>query len=185
MVNSLIHLANSLNHGTVSLKDPMTYGRQHRTIQPISAAHSRAHATLLAEATRVTQARRKVAQEEGLPTSGVQAMATLLKAPTDSYMRSQGIHRTVPFLADQVAEPEDPRFVPAFQGWPADLADLCSDERNLVDPNGRSDIVSRNSNNVTPLSGEVKTNTSNTCIGPTPRHSGIFVRAAMCAPIAA
>ena len=105
-----------------------------------SAAHSRVHRHFLQEAQRVYRSRRECMHQHGAP-SGVQAVAELCKKELGTYAGERKGHRQISLIADDIAEPPDPRCAKALDLLPPDLAHLIADESRCLDMSGKSSEV--------------------------------------------
>ncbi len=127
----LIKVINALHYGQVS-SVLTTPGAKVGSRMKVTSARSLALSHLLSRVALVVRERR------GLALTGVQALASLLKAPLDEsgYVRPTGV-RQVPMVADNMVEPKEDKCICMLQALPGEDAAYYQFEDNVVETNGK------------------------------------------------
>ncbi len=127
----LIKVINGLHGGQVS-SELTTPGAKVGSQMKVTSARSLALSHLLSRVACMVRERR------GLALTGVQALASLLKAPLDEtgYVRPTGV-RQVPMLADNIIEPKDDKYICMLQALPREDAAYYQLEDNVVETKGK------------------------------------------------
>eukprot|EP00434_Breviolum_minutum_P026310 symbB.v1.2.023253.t2/scaffold2112.1/size106475/3 len=127
----LIKVINSLHTGHVS------------TVLTSSDAEVRSRmkvtsARLLAVNHIISRVALEVRARRGFHLTGVQSLASLLKAPLDEsgYVRPTGVRR-IPMIADRMVEPKDERFIDMLEALPAEDAAYYAVEEHVVETGGK------------------------------------------------
>eukprot|EP00438_Fugacium_kawagutii_P019968 Skav222678 [mRNA] locus=scaffold1471:8076:12526:- [translate_table: standard] len=84
----------------------------------------------------------EVRARRSLDLTGVRAVASLLKAPLDEsgYVRPTGV-RQVPMVASRMVEPSETRSIDMLEALPHEDAVYYTHECNVVEMNGKSDVL--------------------------------------------
>ncbi len=84
----------------------------------------------------------EVRERRELHLTGVQSLASLLKAPLDEsgYVRPTGV-RQIPMIADRMVEPKDKGFIDMLQALPAEDAAYYAREEHVVETAGKSSVI--------------------------------------------
>ena len=127
----LIKVINSLHTGHVS------------TVLTSSDAEVRSRmkvtsARLLAVNHIISRVALEVRARRGNYLTGVQSLASLLKAPLDEsgYVRPTGV-RQIPMIAESMVEPKDERFIDMLEALPAEDAAYYAVEEHVVETGGK------------------------------------------------
>ena len=84
----------------------------------------------------------EVRERRGLHLTGVQSLASLLKAPLDEsgYVRPTGV-RQIPMIADRMVEPKDDGYIDMLQALPAEDAAYYAKEEHVVETQGKCSVI--------------------------------------------
>ena len=131
----LIKVINALHHGQAS-SVLTTPGAKVGSRMKVTSARSLALSHLLSRVALMVRERR------GLALTGVQALASLLKAPLDEsgYVRPTGV-RQVSMIADNMVEPKEDKCICMLQALPREDASYYQLEDNVVETRGKCSVI--------------------------------------------
>ena len=132
---SVINLINALHTGRVSTKLTAPEAEE-RGRMKVTAARQLALSHVLSRVALEVRARR------GFDLTGVQPLASLLKASLDEsgYVRPAGV-RQVAMVAERMVEPKDDGHIDMLEALPAEDAAYYACEENVVETAGKSSVL--------------------------------------------
>lgn len=137
IAKNVVKNLNQLDRGDVSNKLASSGTVTERQVK-VTAARLLAERSILRTAALLAKARR------GLSLTGVHynPVAALLKMPLDEWGYASGDRvKQVPMIADRMVEPSDAQSIDMLAALPPDDAIFYADEQNVVDKNGKSQIL--------------------------------------------